>query len=268
MKHRTVILVSILSMSGLFVTMPCSPRGVSDSDKDSLFDECEEQIFGTSPTITDTDQDGILDGDEDHDENGLTNLEEQNNIEVLHGAISKGDTVGATELREYYPYIPTVDGYHRTALSLASGSGSSEIVEILLQAGANVNAQDRYGKTALMHTAWFGHLEIALLLLEAGADVTARDETGNTALALSGDPQIAQILLQAGADIDAKDVYGTTALMRAAGYGDLDVVRFLLEAGTDVNARDDNDKTALTYAKENGHDKIVELLTEAGAEEE
>jgi ankyrin repeat protein len=247
MKSRTVILISILAISGLFVTTPCFSGGIPDRDEDVLFDECEDQIFGTSPTIKDTDGDGIPDGDEDHDGNGLTNLEEQTNIKDLREAISNGDTEGVNALLDYYPYIPTVDDYHRTALAIAAGSGSSQTVQILLQAGADVNKQNQYGNTALMHAAWYGHTEIAMLLLEAGADVTARDETGNTAFALTGDTEIAQILLHAGADINAQDDYGTTALMRAAGNGNLDIVKFLLQAGAEVNTRDNHGETALMY---------------------
>ena len=80
MKKSTLILVSFLCM-GLFITSPCFPYGPPDpisvdSDEDSLCDWCEEWIFGTNPTDNDTDEDGIPDGDEDHDGDGVTNIQE------------------------------------------------------------------------------------------------------------------------------------------------------------------------------------------------
>jgi radical SAM superfamily enzyme YgiQ (UPF0313 family) len=63
----------------------CNTIGISeyaappmeDSDGDGLPDQCEEDIFGTSPTIADSNDNGIPDGEEDHDQDGMTNLEEQ-----------------------------------------------------------------------------------------------------------------------------------------------------------------------------------------------
>jgi hypothetical protein len=54
-----------------------APPPLEDTDKDGLPDECEEEIFGTNPHSTDSDGNGVPDGDEDHDQDGLTNLEEQ-----------------------------------------------------------------------------------------------------------------------------------------------------------------------------------------------
>ncbi len=50
---------------------------------------------------------------------------------------------------------------------------------------ANINAQDRYGTTPLMAAATWGHKEIVQLLLEAGADITKENEQGTTALKLA-----------------------------------------------------------------------------------
>ena len=97
MKTGILILISTLCVSGLFISTRCFAGGTPDRDEDVLFDECEEQIFGTSPTISDTNKDGIPDGDEDHNEDGLTNLEEQNNIVGLRDAISNGDTERVTQ---------------------------------------------------------------------------------------------------------------------------------------------------------------------------
>ena len=108
MKTRTMFLVPILSVAGLLFAIPCFP-GVpplyEDSDEDSLCNKCEREIFGTNPSKIDTDEDGIPDRDEDHDGDGLTNLEELNNIVALMDAIGKGDTEGVVALLDYGPYV-------------------------------------------------------------------------------------------------------------------------------------------------------------------
>jgi ankyrin repeat protein len=250
MRMNTKALI-VISIGGLFVATLCFSGGMSDSDKDDLFNACEEQIFGTSPTISDTDADGILDGDEDHDGDGLTNLEEQNNIEGLHHAISNGDIEGVIRLIDYYPYTATVDARHRTALAIASESGNSEIVRILLQAGADVNEKDIDGFTALVVAIRLHQAEVVKALIEAGADATARDIYGETPLieaAMSGNMEIVTIFLDAGADVNAVNAQnddGSTPLMRAAQGGNIDGVKLLLQLGAEVDARDDDGNTAL-----------------------
>ena len=74
---------------------------------------------------------------------------------------------------------------------------SPEIVRILVEGGANVNARCIYGLTPLHHA---GSLEIAVFLVEHGADVNARDNYGRTplhgiAIANREDIEIARFLI-------------------------------------------------------------------------
>jgi ankyrin repeat protein len=52
--------------------------------------------------------------------------------------------------------------------------GANEIVQLLLDAGARVNATDAEGRTALHHACGGGHVEVARLLISRGAALTAR----------------------------------------------------------------------------------------------
>ena len=72
--------------------------------------------------------------------------------------------------------------YEGTALSRAAWNGHIDIEKILIEAGADVNKQDRDGQTALYRAAWNGHNDIAKILIEAGADVSKQDNDGLTAL--------------------------------------------------------------------------------------
>eukprot|EP00757_Euglenozoa_sp_SAG-D1_P022366 gene22366-8885_t len=75
---------------------------------------------------------------------------------------------------------------------------------------------------------------VVKILLQAGADIEAKDQDGWTALLIAchnGHSDVVEMLLQAGADIEAKDQHGWTALMEACHYGHSNVVEMLLQAG-------------------------------------
>lgn len=74
-------------------------------------------------------------------------------------------------------------GSFGTALSTASCFGYEKIVEILLDAGADVNA-DEDGSTVIHEATTYGHEKIVKILLDAGADVNA-DKENVTALQLA-----------------------------------------------------------------------------------
>jgi len=67
-----------------------------------------------------------------------------------------------------------VSDWEKTALIEASIRGDINMVKMLIDAGADLNAQDSYGDTALMACAGFGQADIANLLVKAGANVDAK----------------------------------------------------------------------------------------------
>jgi hypothetical protein len=119
-----------------------------------------------------------------------------------------------------------------TPLHKAARSGHSEIVKLLLDHGADVNAKTDYGysaingRTPLHESIAFGPYnmrkrEICALLLKHGADVNAQDqnketpffESIRTTLVNTG---ICVLLVEHGADVNAKDRCNETPLFRAA----------------------------------------------------
>jgi ankyrin repeat protein len=72
-----------------------------------------------------------------------------------------------------------------TALMLASMSGHTDIVRLLIDRGADLDKQDKFGFTALMNASWPGHVEVVRLLIDGGADITKTNLSGNKAWVLA-----------------------------------------------------------------------------------
>jgi len=158
-----------------------------------------------------------------------------------------------------------------TALQLAARLGNIEIIQILLETGANVDAPpQRYGGTALQYAASRGDTEIVQLLLDAGAAVEA--ERGRmTALqgaAKGGHCWIVELLLKRKAKVDARSrsTAKGSPLQLAAKGGHLRTVRLLLNWHAEINCQSPGlYATPLQAAAYQGSLEVVRLLLETGA---
>ena len=160
------------------------------------------------------------------------------------------------------------------AFAMASRSGKSEAMKLLLKAGASDSASGTDGRTLLMTAAASGVPNIVEDVLKSHPDVNARDKKGRTALmeAVSQyhygpeDPQIeraevVRVLLQAGADPNVSDEDGNTALIDAAW--DADAVLLLIRAGANVNAQSKKGFTPLINCAE---PEVARVLLAHGAD--
>ena len=155
----------------------------------------------------------------------------------------------------------------RTALMWAA-ENTPEVVSVLLRAGADINVRDNYGSTVLIRAAQnCENPDVITVLVEAGADVNAKNNDGDTALiraAQLGTPDGISALLGAGADVNVKGYEGGTALMSAAcDIEETDSLKLLLKAGADVNAKSDEGKTALDLAQEMDNVEAAKVLKAA-----
>ena len=101
--------------------------------------------------------------------------------------------------------VDILDGEGRTPLIYASFSGNSEILQWLIEKGADVNTQDRRGYSALHAASQNRHVSIIQILLQSGANPNLVDSFGNgplwTAIINSrGDDAIPSILIKSGAN--------------------------------------------------------------------
>jgi len=185
----------------------------------------------------------------------------------------------------------------RTALAAACARGNADIVRLLINSGADVNSFDiRYG-TALTGAAKYGRCITIQLLCEAGANVNLNipslkldDYSSNEypsaliAAAARGHIDSVQLLLKSGADVNpwsgtwnystalisAADLHNvdwkyTSALIAAIENGHTEIVSLVLEAGADVNRKSARFGSALEAAVETDHKAAVPLLLKKGA---
>jgi ankyrin repeat protein len=160
-------------------------------------------------------------------------------------------------------------GHYGSALQAASYSGHDHIVQLLVERGAKVNAQGgRYGN-ALQAASVNGHDKVVQLLLESGAEVNAQGgDFGNALQAASfdGHDKITQLLVEKGAEVNALGGEFGNALQAASYSGHDQIVQLLVEKGAKVNVQGGAYRNALQAASYSGHDQIVQLLVERGAE--
>jgi hypothetical protein len=146
----------------------------------------------------------------------------------------------------------------------ASAGGHLDVVDILLQVGANVNATDNDGFAALMFASAKGHLNVVDRLLAAGAGVNVASNNGTTALigaSYKGHLNIVNRLIAAGVNVNAASNGGYTALIGASVEGHLDIVnRLLASSDIDIGIFSKRGNTALDVARKKGHAEIVSAI--------
>jgi ankyrin repeat protein len=152
-----------------------------------------------------------------------------------------------------------------------------DALKTLIEAGANVNGKDGEGMTPLTKAVEQGPREFVEVLLRAGADINAYGQNRRTALicgvvreARSPSRGFVRLLLDSGADPNVADDTGSTPLMWAARHPVDDMksaklVSEILRVGADVNAQDRWGQTALSLAIRLRHPAAAELLRVAGA---
>jgi len=187
-------------------------------------------------------------------------------------AIEDGDADAVKELlKEHSTETPIDYGEHKiTPLLKAAWDGEAEIVTLLLEAGAKINAKATdTGETALMNAVSSGHPEIVKILLEKGADVTPKnkfDFNAFTSAVAAGKMDMAGMLLDAGAKPD-EGASGLTPLQFAASAGNVEMIRFLVKRGANVNyGVKTGGQTALLSAIYGAHPEAVEALIELKAD--
>jgi ankyrin repeat protein len=137
-----------------------------------------------------------------------------------------------------------------------------DIAKLLIDAGADVNTGSF---TPMANAAKYGNAELIRLLVKNGAKV---NDPRDPPIQWAGKPEAAQALIEAGADVNQRNPKGETALhlSKFSWSPNAETVKLLIEAGADVTAKDANDSTPLHAALRMGKAEIAKLLVVSGAD--
>ncbi|KAJ7059379.1 ankyrin repeat-containing domain protein [Mycena amicta] len=188
---------------------------------------------------------------------------------ALQAASVRGHLDIALLLLEHGADVNAQGGHYGNALQAASVGGHLDITLLLLEHSANINAQGGECGSAFQAASACGHLDLVKLLLKSGAKINAQGGYyGNALQAASagGHLDIALLLLEHGADVNAQGGHYGNALQAASVGGHLDIALLLLEHSADINALGGECASALQAASASGHLDLVKLLLEHGAD--
>lgn len=160
-----------------------------------------------------------------------------------------------------------------TPLHEATRKNAVDVMEALLEYGADLNALAKDGWTPLHFACSGGHESAAIALINVGCALDCRTIKGNyTPLhfaAWKGLTDTIKALLKGGAQVNAvtsKEKCLVAPIHYACQYGHEAAVLALLEGGADLTIGDDDGRTPLHYAAEKGHAGITQSLLDRGAE--
>lgn len=202
------------------------------------------------------------------------------NKESAKNQISARDKLGQTPL--HYAALTGNEAFHmlldhgadinaqdnkgRTPLYDATlaleGELLTNVVNLLIEAGADVNIPDKKGRTPLHFAAKEGNTEVVCMLLNAGAEVDKNETRSKFILNIAATYGSQEVMRRLG--IEPENVEGNTDLHLAAIRGDKEALNKLLEAGAEINKKNKERNTALHLAAMHGNTEAVRLLLDAG----
>lgn len=196
-------------------------------------------------------------------------------------------------LLEKGAHVDTIDGNGNTSLIYAVRRGDAEMVEALLEKGADTefigDGTGFVNQSALMEAAVARDKNMMQILFDHGADVNLQSKGGWTALKwmvtecpsekdkkiFKGIPkwlhdssylEIAQFLIEHGADVNTGDSSGNTALILAVAWCTAEMVQFLIDSGAELNRAGSEGMTPLIIATRNGRKRMFDILLQHGAD--
>ncbi|KAF5857324.1 hypothetical protein ETB97_005973 [Aspergillus alliaceus] len=199
---------------------------------------------------------------------GMSSSQQQEMVNLVH-------SVYRTTTEMWFPIFweavmpfdkqPKMDAVH-----LAAFNGHSHVLKLIITAEEDtINKTDSSGATALIWASANGYYEAVQMLLEEGADANAQGgsyENSLYAASYRGHERIVQMLLDNEADVNAQGgVYGNA--LQAASYGGYEqIVQMLLDNKADVNAQGGVYGNALQAASYRGYEQIVQMLLDNKAD--
>ncbi len=201
----------------------------------------------------------------------LSTLQEvnRNNYSQANGVLyrnSENHIVGLKNKKDFQ--------HGNTLLITTVQDDNLQAVSALVDAGAEVNAENDNGQTALILAIEKRDKAMVSELLKA-KEININLEGGSSrytplmqAVAMLDTEMVKKLIKVTGIDVNLKSIdNSTTALILAAQFGEIELIKVLLEAtGIDVNLSEERGFTALMKASLKGHTESVRALIDAGAD--
>jgi len=177
----------------------------------------------------------------------------------------KCDFAGVTDLIASGTLVETRDHEGNTLLKYAVEAECDQLIDFLINAGADINARSIYNRTPFSSATERGPVTLVKRLIALGGDVNAKDKFGWTVLFAPKDFEVMKALVEAGSDLNAKDKDGMTALIHASMGCHEEEAIYLISKGANVNARNELGITPL-HMLSCPYPQILEAFLSAGAD--
>lgn len=156
----------------------------------------------------------------------------------------------------------------RTPLLKAVAGGELEVVQDMIEEGANLNTKDFNGMNGLMLAIQYGQVDVFDFLLPKFPKLNEKNKNNANALqvaAMTGQVHFMEKLIDKGANLQSK-LKGQNLLMLSSALGHLDVVKFLVEKQgfEPFVERDFKGRTASDYAKAAKKISVLQYYVELG----
>ena len=156
-----------------------------------------------------------------------------------------------------------------TPLNAAASRGYLEVVQYLIEQGADIETTNNEGWSPLLCAVSNEHPAVVKFLIEEGANLSTSNNHGWLPLLQAskrGNLKIAKMLLEKGADAAGRCNCGCgwTPIQTACATGPVELVKLLLEYGADLRAYSEDGQSPMEAALSNYHQDIVEHLKEKG----
>ncbi len=193
----------------------------------------------------------------------------KSNNEALMRALNSNDTAEIKNSILKLKEDKNLKSELNEALFYSAAKEATAAIEILLNAGADINYKDSNGFSVLMHAAANNKPDSVKLLIKRGVKLNEVNYYGMTALmcaAGKNSTECAELLINAGASVEAQaPLNGINAFMIAVGANNIDTAKLLIKKGANMNVRAKNNRTALMLTTQYGYKSLYKILKDAGA---
>jgi ankyrin repeat protein len=199
-------------------------------------------------------------------------LSQPSPAQALLQAAERGDATAIRRLLSDNTPPDPVDATKQTPLLIAVQRNNLEAARILIDAGANINAQAANMDSPWLLAGALGRADMLRLMIPKGPDFTLRNRFGGNALIPACERahvEAVDVLLTTNIDVNHVNNLGWTCLLEIVILGNggprhIDVTRKVLAAGANPNIADRDNVSPLTHARSRGQHEVARLIEAAG----